>query len=190
MHVCFMSICPYPFILFFTKLYILLIIWIFFVDDIVPNEIKLMSDKRSVPLYLDLLKSGSEKKRDIRIVIVGKKGSGKTSLVRKLFGKKIEEVTSTNGIEIHRIRCNANTDDGIWNIYDGMTFKLYLFLILYNREVFKIYEWNNFPFCWPQGYRESEFLKLRLIICLIYYNECFYWWNGFLRLRGYFTIFN
>ncbi|XP_052080485.1 uncharacterized protein LOC127718481 [Mytilus californianus] len=87
-----------------------------FVDDIVPIEIKLMSNKKSIPLYLKLLESGSEKKRDIRLVIVGKKGTGKTSLCKRLFEEEVskEEVKSTNGIEIHRIKCNANYDDGIW----------------------------------------------------------------------------
>ncbi|XP_052080487.1 uncharacterized protein LOC127718484 [Mytilus californianus] len=85
-------------------------------DDKVPIEIKLMSDKKSVPLYLKLLEHGSERKRDIRLVIVGKKGAGKTSLLKRLFGEEIHnrELTSTNGIEIHRIRCKANYDDGEW----------------------------------------------------------------------------
>ena len=67
-----------------------------FVDYKVPTEIKLMADKRSVPLCLKLLESGSEKKRDIRLVIVGKKGAGKTSLVKRLFneGKKGAGLTS------------------------------------------------------------------------------------------------
>lgn len=90
----------------------------------IPIEIKLMSDKKYIPLYLNLLKSGSEKKRDIRLVIVGKKGSGKTSLVKRLFEEEIEEVPSTNGIDIHRIRCKANSDDGIWNKLEGITFCL------------------------------------------------------------------
>ncbi|XP_076108705.1 uncharacterized protein LOC143076733 [Mytilus galloprovincialis] len=85
----------------------------------VPTEIKLMADKRSVPLYLKLLESGSEKKRDIRLVIVGKKGAGKTSLIRRLFSEENTDVTSTNGIEIHKIKCKAMTDDGIWNKLDG-----------------------------------------------------------------------
>lgn len=50
----------------------------------VPIEIKLMSDKKPVPLYLNLLKSGSEKKRVIRLVIVGKKGSGKNILTKEI----------------------------------------------------------------------------------------------------------
>ncbi|VDI60885.1 Hypothetical predicted protein [Mytilus galloprovincialis] len=102
----------------------------------VPTEIELMADKRSVPLYLKLLESGSEKKRDIRLVIVGKKGAGKTTLVNRLFkeGKKDgglasffkrlfrrnnADVTSTNGIEIHVIKCKAQYGDSIWNKLEG-----------------------------------------------------------------------
>ncbi|XP_071142170.1 cyclic GMP-binding protein C-like [Mytilus edulis] len=84
-------------------------------DDMVPTEIKLMADKRSIDLYLKLLQSGYELKRDIRLVVVGKKGAGKTSLIRRLFGEEITDVTSTNGIEIHKIKCKAMSDDGIWN---------------------------------------------------------------------------
>ncbi|XP_063407909.1 uncharacterized protein LOC134691355 [Mytilus trossulus] len=83
--------------------------------DMVPTEIKLMADKRSIDLYLKLLQSGYELKRDIRLVVVGKKGAGKTSLIRRLFGEEITDVTSTNGIEIHKIKCKAMSDDGIWN---------------------------------------------------------------------------
>ncbi|CAG2257875.1 unnamed protein product [Mytilus edulis] len=78
-----------------------------------------MTDKRSVELYLKLLESGSEKKRDIRLVVVGKKGAGKTSLIKRLFGEDNTDVTSTNGIEIHKIKCKAMSDDGIWNKLDG-----------------------------------------------------------------------
>ncbi|XP_052096689.1 uncharacterized protein LOC127731864 isoform X1 [Mytilus californianus] len=87
--------------------------------DMVPTEIKLMADKRSIDLYLKLLESGSEKKRDIRLVVVGKKGAGKTSLIKRLFSEENTDVTSTNGIEIHTIKCKAKADDGIWNKLDG-----------------------------------------------------------------------
>lgn len=150
MNCAFMKIILYRFSFVLYEIISISINYIFFVDDVVPIEIKLMSDKKSVPLYLNLLESGFEEKRDIRLVIVGKKGSGKTSLVKRLFGvdkSEIPEVTSTNGIEIHRIRCDANTDAGIWNILDGKIFKLLTFIILYNRKVLDIYEWNNVPFC-------------------------------------------
>ncbi|CAC5425650.1 unnamed protein product [Mytilus coruscus] len=93
-------------------------------EDEVPTEIKLMTDKRSIDVYLKLLESGSEKKRDIRLVVVGKKGAGKTSLIKRLFGEDNTDVTSTNGIEIHKIKCKAMSDDGIWNKLDGMMFKV------------------------------------------------------------------
>ncbi|XP_071142187.1 uncharacterized protein [Mytilus edulis] len=83
--------------------------------DMVPTEIKLMADERSIDLYLKLLQSGFELKRDIRLVVVGKQGAGKTSLIRRLFGEDITGFTSTNGIEIHKIKCKAMSDDGIWN---------------------------------------------------------------------------
>ncbi|XP_052096699.1 death-associated protein kinase dapk-1-like [Mytilus californianus] len=87
--------------------------------DMVPTEIKLMADKRSIDLYLKLLESGSEKKKDIRLVVVGKNGAGKTSLIKRLFSEENTDVTSTNGIEIHTIKCKAMSDDGIWNKLDG-----------------------------------------------------------------------
>ncbi|CAG2254092.1 unnamed protein product [Mytilus edulis] len=68
-------------------------------EDKVPIEIKSMTDHKSVELYLQLLESGSEKKRDIRLVSVGEKGTGKTSLIKKLFG---EDITGNNKkTEIH-----------------------------------------------------------------------------------------
>ncbi|CAG2205323.1 unnamed protein product [Mytilus edulis] len=83
----------------------------------VPTEIEQMKDEDSVPLYLQLLESGSEKKRDIRLVVVGKKGAGKTSLIKNLFGEN-GKAAKTNGIEIHRLRCKSDTDDGIWTKLD------------------------------------------------------------------------
>ncbi|VDI67113.1 Hypothetical predicted protein [Mytilus galloprovincialis] len=92
-----------------------------FEDNKIPIGIKLMSDKEFVPLYLKLLESGSEKKKDIRLVVVGKKGTGKTSLVKRLLGEDIHNVrlSSTNGIDIHKIRCKANYNDGEWYKLDG-----------------------------------------------------------------------
>lgn len=115
--------------------YILYEIFFFVVEEI-PIEIQLMADKRSVPLYLKLLESGYEEKRDIRLVIVGKKGAGKTSFVNRLFnegniaasmtslGDSKESITSTNGIEIHTIKCPVKYDEGRWNKLDGMMLKL------------------------------------------------------------------
>lgn len=99
--------------------------WYFYhyiVDDEVPIEIRLLTDKKYVPLYLQLLESGSEKKRDIRLVIVGKQGAGKTSLVKRLFREVEEDITSTNGIEIHRIRFKTKSNSSNWKKIDGKVF--------------------------------------------------------------------
>ncbi|XP_076083285.1 uncharacterized protein LOC143054241 [Mytilus galloprovincialis] len=102
------------------------------IDNKVPTEIEVMTYRKSLTLYLKLLESGSEKKRDIRLVIVGMKGAGKTSLVnrlfkegkkdggltsffKRLFGKNNADVTSTNGIEIHVTKCKATSGDSVWN---------------------------------------------------------------------------
>lgn len=68
-------------------------------------------EKHSIDIYKKALKSGSEKKRNINLVIVGKKGAGKTSLVRRLFGKKFTNLKSTNGIEIHRRQCKIKSNE-------------------------------------------------------------------------------
>ncbi|VDI17122.1 Hypothetical predicted protein [Mytilus galloprovincialis] len=72
-------------------------------------------DEKSINIYLKALATGSERRRDINLVIVGKKGVGKTSLVRRLFGENIKDVKSTNGIEIHRRRCRISLNDWEWN---------------------------------------------------------------------------
>lgn len=68
-------------------------------------------DQHSIDIYLRALKSGSEKRSDINLVIVGRKGAGKTSLVRRLFGEEFSNLESTNGIEIHRRRCKIKSNE-------------------------------------------------------------------------------
>ncbi|XP_071147016.1 uncharacterized protein [Mytilus edulis] len=90
-----------------------------------PNEPKthgpipatiIRMDKNSIRIYMNALKSGAEIKHDLRIIIVGKKGAGKTSLVKNLLKKKrVDHVESTNGIDIHVKRCKIRTADGKWS---------------------------------------------------------------------------
>lgn len=84
----------------------------------IPEQITKM-DEESINIYLKALETGSEQRRDINLVIVGKKGVGKTSLVRRLFGENIEDVKSTNGIEIHRRRCRISLNNWEWNKIPG-----------------------------------------------------------------------
>ncbi|CAG2196111.1 unnamed protein product [Mytilus edulis] len=74
----------------------------------------LRMDNESIEIYKKALESGSEIKHDIRIIIVGKKGAGKTSLVRNLLKENLYNVDSTNGIDIHVKRCKIRTADGKW----------------------------------------------------------------------------
>ncbi|XP_063436895.1 uncharacterized protein LOC134718331 [Mytilus trossulus] len=83
-------------------------------DSKIPEQIKKM-DHESIDIYLNALESGSERRRDINLIIVGKKSAGKTSLVRRLFGEELQSVKSTNGIEIHRRRCRINLSNCEWN---------------------------------------------------------------------------
>ncbi|XP_063436948.1 death-associated protein kinase 1-like [Mytilus trossulus] len=83
-------------------------------DNKIPEQIKKM-DHESIAIYLNALESGSERRRDINLIIVGKKSVGKTSLVRRLFGEELQSVKSTNGIEIHRRRCRINLSNWEWN---------------------------------------------------------------------------
>ncbi|VDI57301.1 Hypothetical predicted protein [Mytilus galloprovincialis] len=63
--------------------------------------------------YIEALQSGKEVRRYVRIQVIGKDGVGKTSLVRRLLRKPIEDGTSTDGIEIDRT-CQIRTSDGEW----------------------------------------------------------------------------
>ncbi|VDI65598.1 Hypothetical predicted protein [Mytilus galloprovincialis] len=79
----------------------------------------LRMDNESIEIYKKALESGSEIKHDIRIIIVGKKGAGKTSLVRNLLKENLDNVDSTNGIDIHVKRCKIRTADGKWFLQEG-----------------------------------------------------------------------
>ena len=72
-------------------------------------------DQSLAKLYLEALETGEEEPNTIRVIVVGHKGAGKTTLVRKLLGKPTldESHESTEGIEIHVHKCKA-IEDGSW----------------------------------------------------------------------------
>lgn len=74
------------------------------------------TDERTA--YIEAFQAGKEVRRYVRIQVIGKDGVGKTSLVRRLLGKTIDDVTSTDGIEIDRT-CQIRTSDGEWIISGG-----------------------------------------------------------------------
>ncbi|VDI09241.1 Hypothetical predicted protein [Mytilus galloprovincialis] len=65
--------------------------------------------------YLNALQFGEEERRYVRIQVIGKDRVGKTSLVRRLLGKGIDDVISTDGIDIDK-SCQIRTSDGEWII--------------------------------------------------------------------------
>ncbi|XP_053390917.1 uncharacterized protein LOC128553765 [Mercenaria mercenaria] len=79
-----------------------------------PKEITDM-DNETVETYIRALEKGKTEYNNIRVMVVGHFGVGKTTLVNRLFGQfKDEETTetpSTNGIETHVRQCNIISDD-------------------------------------------------------------------------------
>ncbi|XP_053373188.1 uncharacterized protein LOC128546534 [Mercenaria mercenaria] len=68
-------------------------------------------DPRRRKLFEDAIKYGMETDQSIRVMVIGCYNQGKTTLVRRLQGQSIEDIESTNGIDIHKC---ANTANGIW----------------------------------------------------------------------------
>ncbi|VDI17508.1 Hypothetical predicted protein, partial [Mytilus galloprovincialis] len=71
-------------------------------------------------IYTEAMNSGKEVRRYVRIQVVGKNGVGKTSLVCRLLGEKnIQNVTSTDGIDVTVKKCQIRTKDGKWIVGKG-----------------------------------------------------------------------
>lgn len=87
----------------------------------IPEEIKRL-DPKSIEKYCQLLQGKMAKRQHFRLVVVGPKGSGKTSLVRRILQQpldKTSEVKSTNGIDIHILKCKIQTKSGKWIFMEG-----------------------------------------------------------------------
>ncbi|XP_063448299.1 probable serine/threonine-protein kinase roco6 [Mytilus trossulus] len=60
--------------------------------------------------------SVNEKRYFVKLMIVGKNGAGKSSLLRRLLQEDTKNVESTDGIDIVVRRCKINTETGEWII--------------------------------------------------------------------------
>jgi GTPase SAR1 family protein len=83
-------------------------------------------DQTSIQLYKQLLDEGYEVVYNIRVVVVGHKGAGKTTLTKRLLNEDVDigKEESTNGIEVHVNRCKVSLETGQWIISESGKFKL------------------------------------------------------------------
>ncbi|VDI35533.1 Hypothetical predicted protein [Mytilus galloprovincialis] len=79
-----------------------------------PETIKQMSedDRRE---FLKATKSGTQKRYNIRVLIVGENSVGKTCLLRRLLNEPIDDVQSTDGLDIERRKCQVDVETGEWH---------------------------------------------------------------------------
>lgn len=86
-----------------------------------PKEIRKMSiaDQQ---LYTEIMKNGTEARYNVRIQIIGENGVGKTCLVRRLLNETIDDVTSTDGVDIVVRKCKIRLRDEKWIIGLGMLY--------------------------------------------------------------------
>ncbi|CAC5398466.1 unnamed protein product [Mytilus coruscus] len=80
-------------------------------------------DHESVSTYLSCLKDGEERSNRIRLVIVGRKNTGKTCLTKRLLKESLENVQKTNGIEIHTLKCRGKVEERGWVFQDDRTYE-------------------------------------------------------------------
>lgn len=74
-----------------------------------------MEDRKT---YMEAIQSGKETRKFVRIQVIGKDRVGKTCLVRRLLGQGIDDVESTDGMEVSR-QCQIQTSDGEWLVGEG-----------------------------------------------------------------------
>lgn len=68
--------------------------------------------KKNIEIYLEQLESGKEEQNEVKIVLIGDGGAGKTSLVKRLFGKEFNDNESpTHGIIIESKIINRNNKE-------------------------------------------------------------------------------
>ncbi|KAL3889088.1 hypothetical protein ACJMK2_001444 [Sinanodonta woodiana] len=78
-------------------------------------------DTRSLQIYKKALNEGKEKVHNIRVMVVGQYGVGKTTLTQRLLGKNvnISERHSTEGIDVH-IECSkVSLSTGEWTTQEN-----------------------------------------------------------------------
>ncbi|KAL3888019.1 hypothetical protein ACJMK2_000403, partial [Sinanodonta woodiana] len=85
------------------------------IGSLLPEEI-LSMDNYSIQLYKKALDAGMEKVYNIRVMVVGQFGVGKTTLIKRILDQPvhINEKKSTEGIDVHKHCCKLSLDTGEW----------------------------------------------------------------------------
>lgn len=68
--------------------------------------------------YFKILTEGNEKRYYIKIMLLGKQGVGKSTLLKNLLEEPIDSVTPTDGIDIAQ-RCKVHIENGEWIFHKG-----------------------------------------------------------------------
>lgn len=67
-------------------------------------------------LYLQALTEGSTLDRTVRVMFVGHKGAGKTTLCRRFLGENITSIRSTEGIDVYIEKFTVDLETRKWTI--------------------------------------------------------------------------
>ncbi|XP_062587851.1 uncharacterized protein LOC134249530, partial [Saccostrea cucullata] len=78
-----------------------------------PPSIKTM-DETAIKIFREALEEGFENYHHVRVMVVGHHGAGKSSLTRRLLRESMEEVQSTDGVEIYTKRGRFQLSDHKW----------------------------------------------------------------------------
>lgn len=73
-------------------------------------------NKESIGVYKNALAEGKVQIHNIRVMIIGQLGVGKTTLTKRLIGEDVDinQNESTDGIEVHINRCKVDVETGKW----------------------------------------------------------------------------
>lgn len=75
-------------------------------------------DIKSMITYFQALEEGSEKDYNIRLMLLGHFGVGKTTIARRLLHESIDNLSSTEGIETFIQKARVNISTGKWIVED------------------------------------------------------------------------
>lgn len=84
-------------------------------------------DPGEMELYMKMLEHGQISTYNIRLMFVGLYGAGKTCTARRIMGKEIDDVSSTDGIDVYIGKCRVDVRNNEWETVDG---KKSIFLVL------------------------------------------------------------